>query len=177
LPDSGTLSPNPWDLSRFGQNGFSAAEHPTYGLVTKVLILSMSYRNLRVAEMAVALRRTTTPGRVSARSSHEVPCSDCGRRLLTDPVSDPPLPTPNSEEAICVLDPGHETCPGHICQSTPSLTLHRYSKAIQPSGSSWRQPNQPGSVALFERGEHQVRLVRVKQEEGRTRLAKTQLDH
>src|SRR5450759_2923175 len=57
-----------------------------------------------------------------------------------------------------------------------SFTLHRYSKAIRLSGSRWRQPGQTGSVALFERGEHQVRLVRVKQEESRTRLAKTQLD-
>src|SRR5450759_3776023 len=57
-----------------------------------------------------------------------------------------------------------------------SLTLHRYLKAIRLSGSRWRQPGQTGSVALFERGEHQVRLVRVKQEENRTRLAKTQLD-
>jgi hypothetical protein len=56
-----------------------------------------------------------------------------------------------------------------------SLTLLRYLTAIRLSGSRWRQPGQTGSVALFERGEHQVRLVRVKQEESLTGLAKTQL--
>src|ERR1035437_6648273 len=58
-----------------------------------------------------------------------------------------------------------------------SLTLHRYLKAVRLTGSRWRQPGQNGFGALFERGEHQVRLVRVKQEESRTRVAKTQLDH
>src|ERR1017187_1583323 len=62
-------------------------------------------------------------------------------------------------------------CSGHIHSSTPSLTLQRYSKAVRLSGSRWRQPGQTGSVALFERGEHQGRLVRVKQEESGTSLA------
>src|ERR1035437_6130831 len=44
---------------------------------------------------------------------------------------------------------------------TLSLTLLRYLTAIRLSGSRWRQPGQTGSVALFERGEHQVRLVRL----------------
>src|ERR1035437_7173699 len=89
------------------------------------------------------------------------------------------------QSAICVLDPERDLCArsrarfvrsGHIHSSTPSLTLQRYSKAVRLSGSRWRQPGQTGSVALFERGEHQGRLVRVKQEESGTRLAKTQLD-
>src|ERR1035437_9018684 len=75
-------------------------------------------------------------------------------------------------------------CPGQVlCQPTSTqviqgsncLSIHRYLKAVRPSGSRWCQPGQTGSVALFERGEHQIRLVRVKQEENRTRLAKTQL--
>src|ERR1019366_8034306 len=80
------------------------------------------------------------------------------------------------EHDLCARSRARFLCSGHIHQSTPSLTLHRCSKAIRLSGSRWRQPGQTGFVALFERGEHQVRLVRVKQEVSLTSLAKTQLD-
>jgi hypothetical protein len=80
------------------------------------------------------------------------------------------------EHDLCARSRARFLCSGYIHKSTPSLTLHRCLKAIRLSGSRWRQPGQTGSVALFERGEHQVRLVRVRQEASRTRLAKTQLD-
>ena len=74
-----------------------------------------------------------------------------------------------------MLDPEHASCFGHNCQSNSALLFIDTQKLLGCLGLDG-VTGQTGSVALFERGEHQVRLVRVKQEESRTRLAKAQLD-
>ena len=86
-----------------------------------------------------------------------------------------------------MLDPEHASC---SIQSTlralaisasqhPALLFIDTQKllgCLGLDGVRWRQLGETGSVALFERGEHQVRLVRVKQKEYPTGLAKTQID-